>query len=206
MAVLPTAPTTRPSLLARLADPADQMGWSEFVRVYGPLVFRYARRALPDAEAQDVTQNVFVRVLTGLRGGGYRPDRGRFRDWLGAVVRNELRRHWQMPAGAAAVPPDVLDAANAAPPADPEWVDAFYAHLLAEALAACRGRFEADTWAAFTGVWVEDTPAAAVAARFGRPVEWVYVAKSRCLAAVEAEVQRLGEDAIPYDPGHPADA
>lgn len=205
MAGLPSAPATRPSLLAQLADPADQAGWDEFVRVYGPLVFRHARRKLAEADAEDVTQKVFVRVLAALRRGGYRPDRGRFRDWLGAVVRNELNRHWRDGPADAAVPPEVLDGANPAPAADPEWVEAFYAHLLAEALAACKGRFEADTWAAFAGAWLDDRPAAEVAARLGRPVEWVYVAKSRCLAAVTAEVERLSEDGIPHAPGHPPD-
>lgn len=201
MAGLPFAPITRPSLLARLADPGDSAGWDEFVRVYGPLVFRHARRRLPEADADDVTQKVFVRLLAALRRGGYRPDRGRFRDWLGAVVRNEISRHWRDGTAAAAVPPDVLDGANPAPPAEPEWVEAFYAHLLAEALAACRSRFETDTWGAFTGVWLDDRPAAEVAAQFGRQVDWVYVAKSRCLSAVTAEVERLSEDGIPHAHG-----
>lgn len=37
-------PVTRASLLVRLRDRHDDTAWAQFVEVYGPLVYRYARR------------------------------------------------------------------------------------------------------------------------------------------------------------------
>ena len=36
--------TTRASLLLRLKDPTDAEAWSEFHKLYAPLLYRYARR------------------------------------------------------------------------------------------------------------------------------------------------------------------
>ena len=47
-------PTTRPSLLVRIRDARDAEAWREFVRLYSPLVYRFARRkGLQDADAAD---------------------------------------------------------------------------------------------------------------------------------------------------------
>ena len=41
---MPDAPPTRPSLLLRLRDHRDDQAWGEFVDLYAPLVYAYARR------------------------------------------------------------------------------------------------------------------------------------------------------------------
>lgn len=185
--------TTRPSLLARLTDPADRAAWDEFVGVYGPLVFGEAvRRGVPPVDAEDVTQTVFVRLLRALPVFEYRPANGRFRDWLGTVVRNEVARFWRGRSRHPDRPtdPDTLD--RLTPGAvDPEWADAFHARVLAAALDRCAPQFQDDTWRAFLEVWARGRPAAAVAAEFGRSADWVYVAKSRALRALADEVARL---------------
>jgi hypothetical protein len=44
-------PPTRASLLVRLRDRRDQTAWQEFVALYGPLVYGYARKqGLQDAD------------------------------------------------------------------------------------------------------------------------------------------------------------
>ncbi len=193
-------PATRPSLLARLVDPANQAAWAEFVALYGPLVFGdLVRRGLARADAEDVTQRVFARLVRAFRSFRYAPARGRFRDWLGVVVRNETHR-FQRAAGRRPVmlsPPGGDDYADGA--ADPEWVDAFQARVLAAAMDRVRPRFEPATWEAFRRVWVDDHPADAVAADLGRPVDWVYVAKSRVLKALAEQVRDLTDD-LPF--GH----
>src|SRR5262249_23481961 len=48
-------PATRMTLLDRLRDPADRDAWVEFVSLYGPPLFHFARRRLPqDEDAADV--------------------------------------------------------------------------------------------------------------------------------------------------------
>src|SRR5262249_33688733 len=84
---------TRPSLLLRLGDARDDQSWATFVDVYGPLVFGHCRRrSLQHADAEDVTQKVFAQVSLAIRRFEYDPQAGRFRDWLGTIVRNEVNR------------------------------------------------------------------------------------------------------------------
>src|SRR4051812_19954117 len=138
---------TRPSLLLRLRDPADAAAWGTFVDVYGPLVYGHGRRrGLRHEDAEDVTQRVVARVATAIRSFDYKPDLGRFRHWLGTVVRNEANRFLATESkavrgtggGDAA---GALDGV-AAPAADTAWEAEFNAHLLQVALARCRPRFE----------------------------------------------------------------
>ena len=84
---------TRPSLLLRLRDAADAASWQTFAETYAPLIYRHCRRhGLQDADAADVTQEVLDQVVRSIRTFEYRPERGRFRDWLGTVTRHKLAR------------------------------------------------------------------------------------------------------------------
>src|SRR5947207_641300 len=92
---MPQTPETRRSLLVRLRDPGDRAAWEDFVSLYGPLPYRFARkRGLQDADAADVTQNVLEAVAKSLRGFNYDPALGRFRSWLFEIVRRQLAK-WQ---------------------------------------------------------------------------------------------------------------
>lgn len=47
-------PNTRMTLLQRLQDHEDKAAWEEFVQLYGPLVYGFAYKRLPqDADAAD---------------------------------------------------------------------------------------------------------------------------------------------------------
>src|SRR5450432_4249284 len=84
-------PPTRPSLLARIRDPRDGVAWSEFVDIYGPLVYDYGRRrGLQDADAADLTQDVLRAMATAAGRFAYDPTRGAFRSWLFTVTRRKL--------------------------------------------------------------------------------------------------------------------
>src|SRR5205807_2458924 len=87
---------TRPSLLFRMRAPRDTKAWDDFALVYGPLVYGHARRrGLSHEDAEDVAQKVFARVSAAIQGFEYEREKGRFRDWLGLIVRNEVFRHWK---------------------------------------------------------------------------------------------------------------
>ncbi len=189
-------PTTRASLLARLADSTDQAAWEEFLVVYGPLVFAAVRRkGFEHVDAEDLTQRVFARVFRGLRSFDYAPERGRFRDWLGTILRNEVIREYRSKGRKPSElrPPEELDAL-ADDPVDAEWVDAFQTHLYKVALARCQQRFAARTWSAFEMVWVAGRSAASVAEELGMSVDSVYVAKSRVLTALAQTILELTDD------------
>jgi RNA polymerase sigma-70 factor (ECF subfamily) len=62
-----TEPLTRSTLLVRLRDRGGSSAWTQFVEVYGPLVYRYARRrGLQDADAADLTQDVLRAVVQAI--------------------------------------------------------------------------------------------------------------------------------------------
>ena len=68
---------TRASLLARLGDPQDRAAWQQFVQLYGSLVYGFARqRGLQDADAADLTQEVFLAVARAMGRWRYDPQLG----------------------------------------------------------------------------------------------------------------------------------
>src|SRR6516225_12478590 len=84
-------PATRPSLLVRLRDARDQEAWADFVRLYAPAVYRFARRkGLQDADAADVTQEVLRGVAGSIAGLDYDPRQGMFRGWLFTLAHRRL--------------------------------------------------------------------------------------------------------------------
>ena len=57
------APLTRASLLVRIRNGRDQEAWQQFVQLYAPVVYGFARkRGLQDADAADVMQDVLRSV------------------------------------------------------------------------------------------------------------------------------------------------
>lgn len=190
---------TSPSLLLRIRDPGDQDAWRTFVDVYGPLVYRHARRrGLQDADAAEVTQEVLFQVSRSIQTFEYRPEQGRFRDWLGTVTHNKICSLRRRQAGAAHAVGDTgkEDGVEvlAAPPKDTQWAEEFYRHLLQTALTRTRPHFEEPTWRAFELLWRDQLPVADVARELGQTVNWVYLAKSRVLHRLQQEVQHLAED------------
>src|SRR6185436_10592471 len=91
-------------LLLRLRDLDDAEAWSQFVRLYLPLVYEYLRRrGLQDADAADVAQNVLTSIAAAMPGFVYDPGRGSFRGWLLTVTRSRAVEWWQRERKQAAV-------------------------------------------------------------------------------------------------------
>ncbi len=69
-------PLTRATLLLRLRDPHDEAAWTEFVDLYAPLVYGYARKqGLQDADAADLTQDVLGAIAGAVSRLEYDPAR-----------------------------------------------------------------------------------------------------------------------------------
>jgi RNA polymerase sigma-70 factor (ECF subfamily) len=182
----------------RIREPADAEAWETFVRVYGPLFYRHCRgRGLQDADAAEVTQEVLLQVSRSIRRFDYRPDYGRFRDWLGTLTRQRINRFLKRKAGQIEAQAESFEAGLddiASPEQDTQWTEEFQTHILKTALMQIRPHFEEHTWQAFQDVWLEGRPAAEVAAALDQKLEWVYMAKSRVLKRLREEVQVLAED------------
>src|SRR5262245_44557075 len=115
------APTTRVTLLARLATtPADPLAWGEFVARYGPAVRDWFRRwGLQDADADDVTQALFVRLTAKLPAFRY-DGGGTFRGWLKTLAHHAWydELHRRVPPARGTGDPAVHDALAALPARD----------------------------------------------------------------------------------------
>lgn len=185
-------PSTRETLIGRLRDEGRDPDWDLFVEVYGPLIFRFCRRrGVQDADARDVTQNVFLAVRRGIKRFHYDPQRGKFRSWLGTIAAREVVRHEKNTrrAGQAAA-----QAARHAVEHDATWIVEFNSHVYQTALDRIRPRFDSTTWQAFELLWKQDKSAADVARKFRKTPDWVYQVKFRVLRRLEEEVKFLTAD------------
>lgn len=80
-------------VLAR-AQRGDRAALEELCRAEWPAVYRVvAARVAGRQEAEDITQEAFLRALRHL--DGYRPTSGSFRPYLIAVAQNLLRDRWR---------------------------------------------------------------------------------------------------------------
>jgi RNA polymerase sigma-70 factor (ECF subfamily) len=192
------APITRPSLLLRLRDAADGQAWGQFVELYGPLIYGFARKhGLQDADAADVMQEVLRSVAGAARRLEYDPQRGSFRGWLFTVVRNKLRNFWARQGrherGQGDTTAQNLLEEQPAPAEDPEaqWDREYEQQLFAWAAEQIQGGFEEKTWQAFWQTAVEGQSAGRVAEALGMSVGAVYIAKSRVLTRLREQIQQL---------------
>jgi RNA polymerase sigma factor (sigma-70 family) len=82
---------TRITLLKRLQhDQHDREAWREFVAQYSPMIFAWCRRwGLQEADAEDITQMVLLKLTQKMTDFAYDPRRS-FRAWLKAVAHNTL--------------------------------------------------------------------------------------------------------------------
>jgi RNA polymerase sigma factor (sigma-70 family) len=189
---------TRASLLARLGNPQDGAAWQKFVELYGSLVYGFARqRGLQDADAADLTQEVFLAVARAAGRWQYDPRQGSFRGWLYGITRNKFARFLQRrgagPVGSGDSNTRRYLEEQPSPEPGPEaaWEQEFQQQLLRLAAARIQGSFAPTTWQAFWRTAVEGKSAGDVAAELGLSIGAVYVARSRVLARLAEQVQGM---------------
>jgi RNA polymerase sigma factor (sigma-70 family) len=182
----------------RLRDPRDADAWRLFVETYTPLVSAYCRRrGLQASDVADVTQEVMAQVLRSIADFSYQPERGRFRGWLGAITRSKIQRFLARDARAGKggdAESEELASRVEDPEADTLWEEGFEARVLEVAMQRARPDFEETTWKIFERYWIDGRTAPEVSRELGVPIDSVYVAKSRVLKRLRAEVVHLAED------------
>ncbi len=192
-------PPTRASLLVRLRDPQDQAAWTEFIALYGPLVYNYARKqGLQDADAADLGQEV-LRAVAGCVGRlEYDPSRGSFRNWLFTVVRRKLST-WRSARGNRVrgsgdpATQQLLEQHPAPAPDEAEWEAEWEDQVFSWACAQVRKDVTDSTWQAFWRTALEGQPTKRVAAELGLTPTAVYLARRRVLARLKALVRSVRE-------------
>ena len=190
-------PVTRSSLLVRLRDTHDQKAWQQFVGLYAPVVYGYARkRGLQDADAGDLTQE----VLRGAAAAHERLDaiaqQGSFHQWLFTVAHHKLhdflaRQHRQAQGSGNSEVHRLLDQQPQPNEDTALWEQEYQQQLFAWAAQQIESHFQASTWQAFWQTAVEGKSGKEVAQALGMTVAAVYLAKSRVLARLREQIQEL---------------
>jgi RNA polymerase sigma-70 factor (ECF subfamily) len=191
---------TSATLLLRLGRPVvDQQAWEEFVRRYGPLVYRWCRHwGLQEADVEDVTQAVLARLVVRLREFRYDPGKS-FRAYLRTVAgyawRDLLDERRRVGAGSGdTAQGERLGAVEAREDLARRLDEEFDHELLERATGRIRQRVGPRTWDAFRLTALEGIPGAAAAERLGMGVYAVFKAKNRVQKMLRDEVARLEAD------------
>lgn len=193
-------PETRQSLVARIRASDDQDAWQEFVAIYRPVIYRLARqRGVQHADAEDLSQRVLVAVGRAI--GGWQPDaeRGRFRAWLGTIIRNAIlnvlsRRRPDQAAGGS----DMFDLLEQQPERDDLARESLAREhrrsLFRWAARRVRSEFGDVTWSAFWQTAVEGRGIDDVAVQFGKTHGAIYAARSRIMRRLRDEIEAYTTD------------
>ena len=187
------------TVLERLQrDPDDPEAWRLFLEKYQPRIRRWCLTwGLQESDADDVTQDVLVKLFAALRKFQYDPSRS-FRAWLKTVAQHawidfvaaRRRQPGQPPSGADLL----IESAEAHSDLEKQLEDGFNHELFDMAMNCVKNRVNPATWKAFHLTAVEGLSGAAAAARLQIPVGSVFVAKHRVQKMLQEEIGLLRND------------
>ena len=201
MSAFPDTPVT---LLARLAAQvtgrSDEAAWVRLFELYEPAIRKFSERHGAGADGEDVAQEIFLKLVGVLRGGGFKVGggAGKFRSYLATLIRHELVSRWrkaQARGGDGLVSLDGPDAcldlpvdSETAAVIDAKWRLARHAAAVEHALT--KTALSAQSKAVYRAYVLEERPIGEVAAAFGLPnnaVSQIKTRVERMIAAIEAE-------------------
>lgn len=192
-----SASRTSTSLLGRLRqDGTDQQAWSEFVKRYGFQILQWCRKwKLQEADAQDVTQTVLVKLADKMRTFAYDPARS-FRAYLKTLTNYAVydllaarKRPGVADGGSVAL--ERLQSVEARADLVEQLGAAFDQELLEEAMQRIQLRVEPHTWQAFRLTAIDGLSGAAVAQQLNLKVATVFKAKSKVRQMLQEEIGKL---------------
>jgi RNA polymerase sigma-70 factor (ECF subfamily) len=179
-------------------DPADPQAWDEFVQRYLPMIRAWCLRwGSQPSDADDVAQQVLIRLLGAMKKYHYEPATG-FRGWLKTVTHNawldfvaarartSRRDHERLAS--------IADSDDALADLENQLEQAFQQELLELAMRRVEERVKPTTWQAFRLTHVENLSGTEAAERLKVPVSQVYVAKHRVVKLLKEELQVLSPE------------
>jgi RNA polymerase sigma-70 factor (ECF subfamily) len=176
----------------------DPERWREFDSIYRPMLLTFLRgQGLDDSEANDVVQDIFVKLLGKIQ--TYDREKCSFRSWLFAVAHHTLvdqarRRATQRKAIDGWVAQMLRATESDSVKMGQEWVKLHRQKILVHALKRVRAHTSPRTWACFEQRLLRDRPGAQVGAELGLPSGAVFVNASRVLTRVRTVCQEFDED------------
>lgn len=197
-------PSTRASLLIRLRNPSDHEAWVQFVSLYEPAIYRMLRRTgLQDADAREVSQDLFLAVSRNIDRWQLEPERGSFRAWLRRVTRNlvvslvRYRRHRPSAIGGPDLEELFAQLPEAEGPESGEFDDEVSRARFRYASSITKAEVSSKMWQAFWQTGVLGHATSDVAERLQMSLGAVRVAKCRVLARLKQIVAESEGDSVP---------
>jgi RNA polymerase sigma-70 factor (ECF subfamily) len=187
---------TSATLLFRLGQsPLDDAAWEEFVARYGRQIVSWCRQwGLQEADAQDISQTVLLKLLRAAQTFRYDPQQ-KFRAWLKTIAHHAwqdlVRSRRQAARFGAGAQEDSLQQIAARDDFAQRIEAAFEQELLDEAILRVQPRVQKQTWEAFRLTTYEGLSGAEAAGRLGMAITNVYKAKSNIRKLLEVEVRSL---------------
>lgn len=189
-------PETRSTLLAALQSPGDLCAWDEFVLIYRPVFYRMARRrGLQDADAQDLVQQVLLRICRAIETYEQQPET-RFRHWLRRVANNAIAtaltstRRDAAEGGTANF--EKLDAIPEVNGEISREVDAeFEREIYMFAAAKVRSEVNSTTWCAFELTMIDGMTCEDAAKKLQKSIGTIYAARSRVVKRLRMQIEHL---------------
>lgn len=188
--------TTRVSLLQRVRDRSDAVAWEEFVRLYRPILLRYARaRGLNPSDAEDIAQSCLATITEKIASFEYDPTRGRFRGWLRMMVNRRVLNMLQKRRERSADSEAFLQPQQREPAPEEVWNKIWLEEHLKYCLDQIRPQVEHKTFEAFRRAALEHEPIEQVCHALKMNAGQVYVARSRVTKRLREAMQALlGDD------------
>jgi RNA polymerase sigma factor (sigma-70 family) len=189
---------TSVTLLGRLRTRASHAAaWGEFVDRYQPLILGWGRRwGLQEADANDVTQTVLLRLSERIGRFQYDPGRS-FRGYVKSIARyawldlTDLKRRPGANGSGDTAVLDALDHVAARDDLSERLADEFDRELYEQAADSILNRVEPHTWDTFRLTGLDGLSGADAAARLGLKVATMFKAKSKVQKMLRDEIQRL---------------
>ncbi len=195
-------PDTPATLLAKIAahvtGQKDEMSWGRFFDLYQPAIRKFAEYQGAKGDADDITQDILLKLVDVLRAGKFSSDAGKFRCYLATLIRREVIDYWRKRkarAGDELVsidnPDSGIELADSQDPGlalDVKWQLA--RHEAAVEHALYKTALSAKTKDIYRAYVIDEMPLKEVMKKFGVSEDVVYQSKTRInkmIAALEAE-------------------
>jgi RNA polymerase sigma factor (sigma-70 family) len=204
-------PSTHISLLCELGKSGHDESWKVFHARYRGVIFGWClRRGLSLDDAEDMTQDVLLKLFQQLPQYRHDPARGQFRSWLKTVVNNALTDFWRRQqrapergVGGTAFLEQQRSLSGPEAATELSSVIEEQAQTIAtEVLERVRAKVKETTWQAFYQMMIEQRPAAEVAEALKLSIATVYKANYRIKQMLQQEYRdarayRGGPDSLP---------
>jgi RNA polymerase sigma-70 factor (ECF subfamily) len=174
------------------------VAWGQFVERYSPRIYAWCRSwGAQEADAEDVTQTVLLKLFQKIGAFAYDPSRS-FKGWLRTIAYHawyDFQKCQQRPgqgSGDSALN-RLLDSVEAREDFVKQLEEEWAREVLDQAMLRIQLRVAPSTWEAFRLTALENLSGAEAGERLGMPPSQVFVYKFRVQKLLQEEMARLDE-------------